>query len=164
MSDFRRVKAGARISLISGAFWALAGGLIGTALSIPQIVTGTATLATTALGVLVLAGMTGIVGMMGGAFYSSVLAVRAGGSDASTLSPVRAIFAGAVGGIAVHLALRFLILPLFILDPPAATFIGTLVSLGFFGGLGAATGAAILGTAKRAPLPGASDDLDRIDA
>ncbi|MDX2260102.1 MAG: hypothetical protein SFU84_00215 [Gemmatimonadales bacterium] len=62
----------------------------------------------------------------------------------------------------MKLLIQYVVLRPFLTTIPESTLIGTLISLGFFGGLGALTGAAMLGTAARTRLAPGEEDLDRL--
>lgn len=97
-----------------------------------------------------------------GGFFATILAARGGDDGVGGLSRRRVILAGALGGIAVQLLLQYVVLPPFLTTIPEPHPIGRLISWSFFGGLGALTGLAILGTAKRAALAAGEDDPNRL--
>lgn len=90
-----------------------------------------------------------IIGFVGGAIYAGFLALTPSSDAARALSGKRTATFGAVGGVVVFLMLRMTLLTDGAGGLVATVVVPTLV----FGALGAATGLAITGTAKRAKLP-----------
>ena len=159
MTQLRRVRAGFTVSVVAGGLWALAGGVIGAALILQD---ATGSLLYTLLLIAACAAVLGFIGLIGGGFFATILAARGGDDGVGGLSRRRVILAGALGGIAVQLLLQYVVLPPFLTTIPEPHPIGRLISWSFFGGLGALTGLAILGTAKRAALAAGEDDPNRL--
>ena len=160
MTQLRRLRAGFQLSLVSGGLWAVAGGIVGAALVLQGGASSRGTVLSTLLLIAACAAVPGLVGMVGGSFFASFLAARGASGGVSQLSRGHVLLAGAAGGIAVKLLIQYVVLRPFLTTIPESTLIGTLISFGFFGGLGALTGAAILGTARRAQLAPGEEDLD----
>ncbi|HET9064342.1 MAG TPA: hypothetical protein VFN22_00785 [Gemmatimonadales bacterium] len=146
MADFRKVRAGLRLAMVSAMFWGVAAllGRIGFSivqghpvaawLSIPWLLTR-----------FFLPGA--LVGFVGGGIYAAAIALAPRQNHDAGLSGMRAALFGAIGGIVVFLAIRFTLLA-----DGTLGLMATLIPTAVFGVLGAATGLGILGTAKRASL------------
>lgn len=147
----RKLTAGLKVATVSAVFWGTATLLASIGLSVIQWgfrVPGN--FRSLALIFLLGAG----VGFVGGALYAAAIALAPGANRAQGLSGVRAALYGLLAGEAVYLLLR-LGFPEALGPGPA---LGVVFPAAALGALGAATGAAIHGTAQRASLRDGAQD------
>lgn len=142
MSALRKLRAILTMGVVSGVFWGAAS-LLGFA--------GYELLMHGRFGFsLFLFLPTMAIGFVGGILYASALALLPPRDDTHDVSPWRSALLGALGGVVV-MALILLFLVRARLD---ANLLGNVViPISVFGLLGAGTGYAISGTAKRGALP-----------
>lgn len=157
-----KVRAGLRISLVSGAFWAVGGAVLGVALSLLAPAFAGFSLSAKLMMILLNGVMTGVIGLIGGAFYALALATQARRGEGFVLTTGKAALAGAASGVALILCFQLILRPLISAPIPPPNVIGMLISATLFAGFGAATGAAIVGTAKRGKLPVGDEVPDQI--
>ena len=157
MNRFRKVLAGLKLATVSGLFW-------GTALVLGRIGLGWiaggfgVSLGFIRLGSTFLVGAG--VGFVGGLVFASAIALVPDRRNPQGLTTGRAALSGFLGGVVVYL-LAWLGVSLLMGEGllPFA-FVPTAIC----GALGAATGVAILGTARRAELPDGTQDRKSLGA
>ena len=142
MSALRKLRAILTMGVVSGVFWGTAS-LLGFA--------GYQLLMHGRLGFsLFLFLPTMAIGFVGGILYASAIALLPTRDDTHDISPWRSAFLGALGGVVV-MALILLFLVRTRLDTNLLA--NVVIPITVFGMLGAGTGYAITGTAKRGALP-----------
>ena len=156
MSTSRKVRAVFRLALVSGMFWGVAAllGRVGYDLlngrflllggAIPWLLTR-----------FFLPGA--VLGFVGGMIYAGFLALVPSADEARALSWKRAALFGAIGGAAVFLAVRVTLL-----SGVSGGLLPDVIPTLVFGILGAGTGLAIHGTAKRVSLPAGDEPPKRV--
>ena len=157
MNRFRKVLAGLKLATVSAVFW-------GTALLLGRIGLGWITHGVGLPGSLralfwsFLPGA--VIGFIGGAVFATAIALVPDRRNPQGLTTGRAALSGFLGGVVVYL-LAWLGISLLVGEGllPFA-----LVPTAICGALGAATGVAILGTARRAELPDGSQDRKSLGA
>lgn len=144
MSALRKLRAILTLGLVSGIFWGLAF-MIGRA--------GYELYAFGQFGLSFGNRMTWVIafiGFLGGTIYAAGIALLPQREGRSGLSAGQSAWLGAIGGAVVALVLRFLILG----GVGSAGLVGSvLYPMAVFAALGAGTGYAITGTARRGALP-----------
>lgn len=144
MTDLRRLRAGLRLTLIFGLFWGLAGGIgrLGYELITKGLGAGLGIWAPASRAFL----LGGTLGVIGGALYTTGLALLGRRQEGSGLSTGRAALLGGIAGIGASFAIR----AWGVHAPSGVSSLAfAVVSAAVLGGLGAAMSAAILGTARR---------------
>lgn len=157
MSRFRKVLAGLKLATVSALFW-------GTALVLGRIGLGWITNGIGfpgSLRGLFLSFLPGaVIGFVGGAVFAAIIALVPDRRNPQGLTTGRAALSGFLGGVVVYL-LAWLGLSLFFGEGLLSFTLGPAAILG---ALGAATGVAILGTARRARLPDGQQDRKSLGA
>lgn len=142
MSATRKLRAILTMGVVSGLFWGTAS-VLGFA-GYQLLMHGTVGFS---VGLFV---PTMLVGFIGGVLYASALALLPTRDEARELSPWRSALIGAFGGIVMMSLILLIVVSPIVSGHVLGNFV---IPLAVFGLLGAGTGVAIAGTAKRGALP-----------
>ena len=144
MTDLRRLRAGLRLTVIVGLFWGLAGaiGRLGYELITRGLGGGSATWSAVFRTFL----LGGTLGVIGGALYTTGLALLGHRQEGGGLSTGRAALLGGIAGVGASFAIRAWGIHSLPGLSPLAFALGSAAVLGV---LGAAMSVAVLGTARR---------------